>query len=389
MTTQSQKTKNVPAIVLQQDKDQYIKNPMNIVRVMGQANLRQSRIVIKVVERIQRQIREYLDHREERNASGQLSLFADDEFEIVEGKKEECKTFYIPLQEFGVKAYDYDLLEQAAKAMSSITVPVFVRNKRGDMEKRFEPLITCAIPPSASGVKRGSYMSLYVVRSVAEQHFVMEHGYSEHLRNIADLCSKQYLLHLLTHMYKWFREYAEKTVPYGELRHITGCDVPEDAPKGTKAKYPRFKDYEKRVLAPSKEDADQLFRKHKIDFTFEYDVIRPGELKQGKPSAIRFRCVSAMATPMLAEKVVTEQPAWLREGWQHYLELATQQLGQQVVDTWKSAVTPELHKDGESIALRFPTSTAAELCYEYMITPTGKLLRQVFPKPTFYNIIDE
>ena len=305
-----------------------IKNPLPIIENMGGASLKQTKIILKVLEQIQERYTFYLDHRDDMQKNGQYGLFRDDEFEDKDG--ELVKYISIPLSEFKIAPSQYSELEQAAKMLSSIVAPVPELIK-GDLVTMWRPLFSAGIPTHALSNVRKSYLLVEIKKSMADKYFHTRKGYVEHLATLAYNCRRSYTVHLLDNMYGWFKVWPTHKIKYSELRKLLGMTSRDEKGNITDQKYPRFKDFEKRVLESAKSEADNVLMKGLSDFSFTYEK----DCEKGEPEYITFSIVTEI-TPTPTEETAKSPTLSdeCRAMWDNFIAMATNFVGEEVMNKY-------------------------------------------------------
>lgn len=283
----------------------YIKSPFDLLKAPMDWSIMESKILLSVLSVIQ----DRFNKMSGKELGGQLMLFADDEFDD-KGEVEIC----VDIKDIGVGSNHYDKLRDACKRMSSIIIPVQELSKEGRLIEVFRPAFSVGIPVEINNSEkfeenrrnedmlrmkkemnfeidendivkrswkrgqRNKKIIFKINRSVADMYF-RGGNYSLHLRNIAHMSKCSYTPHIYMYLSK-FREFLkETTLSYEELRRMTGMyRYNENGElvngRGMPCKeglYPRYKDFNKRVLQPVKEELDALYKAGDTDLTFRYE----------------------------------------------------------------------------------------------------------------------
>lgn len=301
-----------------------IKNPLPIIENMGGATLKQTKIILKVLEQIQERYTFYLDHKDEMQKNGQYGLFRDDEFD-EDGKKH----IYIPLNEFKITPNHYSELDAAAKMMSSIVAPV-PEIINGDLVKMWRPILSAGIPTNATSDKRKSYLIVEIDKKVADHVFYTKKGYVEHLATLAYNCRRSYTVHLIDNMYGWFKVWPTHKVKYADLRNLLGMSSRDEKGNVVEQKYNRFKDFEKRVLQPAKHEADSIFAKGITDFSFSYEK----DCESGEPEYITFTILTNHNADTPDEEPSPTLSESDRAMWEDFIARAANFIGEDMVNKY-------------------------------------------------------
>lgn len=306
--------------------DEFIKNPFAIVKKLGNFSVSQTNIIMTLIANIQDRLDEISSQPKN---TQQLSIWADEEF--VNDKIQ----FTLPLKSLGIKARDYQDLEDACQRLTSVTVPVTRFKEDGKSYHANIPMIRCWIPDVAekangealkfkNGTRRTGELIIEIEKIISTTYFHTRNGYTNQLYKLNRKCkrSKTFPIYSILSRYKekwgdndagiYIEDYQKVKQLLGVLSFKPGTQLVDYDT------YPKWKDFKRRVIDPSQVELKGLFEEERSDFYFEYTPIyEDGRAQRGNPDKIRFELIfskNAEATEMKDEspKVDTESHGGLQ-----------------------------------------------------------------------------
>lgn len=362
-TTMADETPKPRTLVLAR-KEEYVKNPISLIDLLGPLSLAQQRIVMEILTKVQPHIKRYLDHLEERKENEQYQLFSDSDFE------DNKISFEMPLSEVCHQASEYKELSSAAMMMSSIMAPAVKEDKHGNLVQSVRPLMTCWLPVAGKSQRRVGYMTVEIERSVADATFNMQRGFAEHIKRIVYMCKCSRTPVLYEYLTKKFMKDDTCEVSYEELRKLLGArtEVLEDTntvdKEGEKIynkvvteKYTQYKDFKRRILEPVKKELDEFwYTRQGTDFTINYEPVY-SPYGKGRPKAIRFMMVVDRPEAPSDENISPEVQKAI-DLWAKFKNLAVKRVGLEQVEQWlKPAEIVSV--SAKEVVFRVPSKTFA------------------------------
>ncbi len=272
---------------------EFVKNPVLYTQVRGNFSLVQTSLMIAVVSQLQ-------DRINERIGSGNLqgSLFRPEDF------TGNLLQFEIPLKDLGISPKKYGELEAAKEGLLHMDMTY---RRYDEKEKReyldtvniFHKISIPVVDEKADGTKiaykggsrRAGFMKIEMVDECARDILNLRLGYSEHLKDIAQLCRSPRTPRLYMYL-SAFRKYGGCTMNYVDLKEFFGLlKFTQDHKKIVSNQYKYFAAFHRDVLDPAQKEMKKLSDENKVEFYFEYEPIYPRGVRRGDPESIKFTII--------------------------------------------------------------------------------------------------
>jgi len=284
------KTNEVVQSFSENGAPEFVKNPVLYTQVRGNFSLVQTSLMIAVVSQLQ-------DRINERIGTGNLqgSLFRPEDF------TGNLLQFEIPLKDLGISPKKYGELEAAKEGLLHMDMTY---RRYDEKEKReyldtvniFHKISIPVVDEKADGTKigykggsrRAGFMKIEMVDECARDILNLRLGYSEHLKDIAQLCRSPRTPRIYMYL-SAFRKYGGCTMNYIDLKEFFGLlKFTQDHKKIVSNQYKYFAAFHRDVLDPAQKEMKKLSDENKVEFYFEYEPIYARGVRRGDPESIKF-----------------------------------------------------------------------------------------------------
>lgn len=261
----------------------WLYNPVVYSQISGDFTLMQQRILIGIIERLQRRIVESV--AEQHRDKSFLSIF--DESELM---NKETIDITIPANDLGVIPAHYDQLEQAAIALNKITMKYPKYNKNGRVARHVVATLfpRIEITMNESELRRTGMLRVVMLTDNIRDIFTMQHGFVRHVSHIARIAQKKRTPRLYIYLSR-FKDVGKKKVSYSDLIEYLGLtDEYYYETNNGKNPFSSWAKVKQLVLDPVKKEMDELAEKGEINFTFDYEPVFPEGKTRGIPNEVLF-----------------------------------------------------------------------------------------------------
>lgn len=247
-----------------QQKD-LITQPVTFAYLQGEMSVMQARIQTVIMEKLQLRIAQKLKEKAAAKDGYVGSLFTDKDFEPINGDKEKYISFTVKYSELGIATSNYRHVSEAARAMQGSLV--YEQHING--YRRFTVAFPIVEVPDETKGERRTNIKLYMTESTANYLFQIT-PYHRYLKDALFLFTSGYTgrIYLLINANKQMKDW---TIGYDELRRILLTTRDKETGNYVCNKYPRLKDFKKRVLDIAKAEIDAVASR--IDCTFDYEIV--------------------------------------------------------------------------------------------------------------------
>lgn len=277
----------------------WLYNPVVYSQISGDFTLMQQRILIGIIEKLQQRIIDSVDAQKKDKSF--LAIF--DDSDLTKGGTIELN---ISSADLGVTPDHYYQLEQAAKALSTITMKYPKFDAKG---KATHYVIASLFPRieiamTESELRRTGILSVVMLTKNIRDIFTMQHGFVKHVSHIARVALKKRTPRLYIYLSR-FKDVGHKKVPYTDLVEFLGL-TDEYYKKGKdddiENPYNTWSTVKKLVLEPVRKEMDELAAKGEINFSFDYKPIFPPGKSRGTPLEVLFTIKNSDMGKMKSEE---------------------------------------------------------------------------------------
>ncbi len=275
----------------------WLYNPVVYSQISGDFTLMQQRILIGIIEKLQQRIIDSVDAQHKHKSFP--AIFDDSEL-----MKRQTIDLNISATDLGVIPVHYDQLEQAATALSTITMkyPNFDAKGKATRYVIASLFPRIEIAKTESELRRTGILRVVMLTENIRDIFTMQHGFVKHVSHIARIALKKRTPRLYIYLSR-FKDVGHKKVPYTDLVEFLG--LTDEYYKKTNEgdnPYTSWSKVKKLVLDPVKQEIDELAAKGEINFSFDYEPVFPPGKTRGIPLEVLFTMKNSDMGNMKAEE---------------------------------------------------------------------------------------
>ncbi len=283
----------------------WLYNPVVYSQISGDFTLMQQRILIGILEKLQKRIMDSVDSRNKQKLFP--AIFDDSEL-----KKNPTLELNISAADLGVGPDHYGLMVEAVDNLGKITMKYPKFDAKGKvMQYVIAPLFSrMEMAMTESKLRRTGVLRIVMLTENIRDIFNMQYGFVKHVSHIARIALKKRTPRLYIYLSR-FKDVGHKKVPYADLIEFLGLTdeyylVPSEQKKYKKKNkdkenckkkenkipvenpYKYFAKVKLLVLDPVKKEMDELAAKGEINFSFDYEPIYPQGKSRGTPLEVLF-----------------------------------------------------------------------------------------------------
>ena len=262
----------------------WLYNPVVYSQLSGDFTLMQQRILVGIIEKLQQRIIDSVDVQHKEKSFPAI-------FEDSELMNQDTIDLNISAADLGVIPAHYDQLEQAATALSSITMKYPIYDSKGRVSRHVAASLfpRIEIAHTESELRRTGILRVVMLTENIRDIFTMQHGFVKHVSHIARIALKKRTPRLYIYLSR-FKEIGHKKVPYKDLVEFLGLtdEYYYETNIGSNP-YTSWAKVKQLVLEPVKQEMDELAAAGEINFSFEYEPIFPNGKTRGIPDEVLFK----------------------------------------------------------------------------------------------------
>lgn len=275
----------------------WLYNPVVYSQISGDFTLMQQRILLGIIEKLQQRIIDSVDSQHKQKSFP--AIFDDSEL-----MKRETIDLNLSAADLGVIPAHYEQLEQAALALSRITMKYPKFDTKGKVTRHVAAALfpRIEIAMTESELRRTGVLRVVMLTENIRDIFTMQHGFVKHVSHIARVALKKRTPRLYIYLSR-FKDVGHKKVPYTDLVEFLGLtDEYYYETNDGKNPYTSWSKVKKLVLEPVKQEMDDLARSGEINFSFDYEPIFPPGKSRGIPLEVLFTMKNSDMGNMKAEE---------------------------------------------------------------------------------------
>ena len=291
-------TKTISQKLIPITRETWLLQPLAVTMMRHDYSLIQNKILLSIVEKLQEALRIIL--------SSGLSVRQLNMFNTEIGEKPGIN-LSIPLSQFGITKYHYPELKQALKLLVTIPVEIPYKSPDGKKFKKLTNLCDAYIP-------EGKYQKNVVINideDVAERILSFEFGWHRLGKEIVLNCRNKYTQRIYMFISSW-KDKGETTISAHDFRQMLRLEN----------KYPNFRQFHQRVLAPAMAELECMAKNGFSDCYFVYNKVYVGKKHTGEPNQLHF---VILKSPTIETK---EKEEFLLSKRRQFIDLLTRHYGQ-------------------------------------------------------------
>lgn len=259
----------------------WLYNPVVYSQISGDFSLMQQRIMIGVVQRLQKKI---IDSVAEQHKSKSFPAIFD-ESELMNRDVIELE---FSGEELGVLPEHYSQLEDAATALGGITMKYPQYDSQNRVSKYVAASLFPRIEMTKPNIRRSGNIVIKMLTENIRDIFTMQYGYVTHLSHIASISKKKRTPRLYIYLSR-FRDIGHKRVPYKDLVEFLGLtDEYYEKNNSGANPYTSWSKVKSLVLEQVKKEMKEMADNGEIDFWFDYSPIFANGKTRGIPAYVDF-----------------------------------------------------------------------------------------------------
>lgn len=257
--------RNIPSDLIPIENETWLLQPIAVTMMRHDYSLIQIRILVSIVENMQRKLYEILN-----KSQMQPTIFTP--AELDDDGRLEVKAYFKTL---GVDPNHYPQLRESLKLLAS--VPVEIPYKTSDGRNYLKVTNLCDVYiPGDEGIYE-KYAILKIDRQVAQRLVSLDLGYHRLGKQIVFACRNRYTQRVYMFIESWLNKGMTviKTLEFRKMLRLEN-------------RYSKFSDFCRRVLEPAKEELQTLSENGFCDCFFDYEKRYNRGQRGGEPDELVF-----------------------------------------------------------------------------------------------------
>lgn len=257
--------RNIPSDLIPIENETWLLQPIAVTMMRHDYSLIQIRILVSIVENMQRKLHEMLNR-----SRMEPTIFTP--AELDDDGRLEVKAYFKTL---GVDPNHYPQLRESLKLLAS--VPVEIPYKTSDGRNYLKVTNLCDVYiPGDEGIYE-KYAILKIDRQVAQRLVSLDLGYHRLGKQIVFACRNRYTQRVYMFIESWLNKgfTVIKTLEFRKMLRLEN-------------RYSKFSDFCRRVLEPAKEELQALSENGFCDCYFDYEKRYDHGQRGGEPDELVF-----------------------------------------------------------------------------------------------------
>lgn len=257
--------RNIPSDLIPIENETWLLQPIAVTMMRHDYSLIQIRILVSIVENMQRKLHEMLN-----KSKMEPTIFTP--AELDDDGRLEVKAYFKTL---GVDPNHYPQLRESLKLLASVPVEIPYRTSDGRSYLKVTNLCDVYIPGDDGIYEK--YAILKIDRQVAQRLVSLDLGYHRLGKQIVFACRNRYTQRVYMFIESWLNKGMAviKTLEFRKMLRLEN-------------RYSKFSDFCRRVLEPAKEELQALSENGFCDCYFDYEKRYDHGQRGGEPDELVF-----------------------------------------------------------------------------------------------------
>lgn len=257
--------RNIPSDLIPIENETWLLQPIAVTMMRHDYSLIQIRILVSIVENMQRKLHEMLN-----KSKMEPTIFTP--AELDDDGRLEVKAYFKTL---GVDPNHYPQLRESLKLLASVPVEIPYRTSDGRSYLKVTNLCDVYIPGDEGIYEK--YAILKIDRQVAQRLVSLDLGYHRLGKQIVFACRNRYTQRVYMFIESWLNKGMAviKTLEFRKMLRLEN-------------RYSKFSDFCRRVLEPAKEELQALSENGFCDCYFDYEKRYDHGQRGGEPDELVF-----------------------------------------------------------------------------------------------------
>lgn len=258
--------RNIPSDLIPIENETWLLQPIAVTMMRHDYSLIQIRILVSIVENMQRKLHEILN-----KSRLEPTIFTP--AELDDDGRLEVKAYFKTL---GVDPNHYPQLRESLKLLASVPVEIPYKTSDGRSYLKVTNLCDVYIPGDDERIYE-KYAILKIDRQVAQRLVSLDLGYHRLGKQIVFACRNRYTQRVYMFIESWLNKGVTviKTLEFRKMLRLEN-------------RYSKFSDFCRRVLEPAKEELQTLSENGFCDCYFDYEKRYDHGQRGGEPDELVF-----------------------------------------------------------------------------------------------------
>lgn len=258
--------RNIPSDLIPIENETWLLQPIAVTMMRHDYSLIQIRILVSIVENMQRKLHEILN-----KSRMEPTIFTP--AELDDDGRLEVKAYFKTL---GVDPNHYPQLRESLKLLASVPVEIPYKTSDGRSYLKVTNLCDVYIPGEDERIYE-KYAILKIDRQVAQRLVSLDLGYHRLGKQIVFACRNRYTQRVYMFIESWLNKGVTviKTLEFRKMLRLEN-------------RYSKFSDFCRRVLEPAKEELQTLSENGFCDCYFDYEKRYDHGQRGGEPDELVF-----------------------------------------------------------------------------------------------------